>query len=122
SGILAREISQLYAAYSAGAAPSLPPLPVQYADYSVWQRQWLQGDVLARQLGYWKKALAEVPALELPTDRPRPLVASFRGGRVLVELSQSITQRLKVLSRREGATLFMTLLASFQILLSRYSR
>jgi len=79
SGVLARELSELYAAHDRGEASSLPALPVQYADYAVWQREWLQGEVLEQQLAYWKPALADLPALELPTDRPRPPIASFRG-------------------------------------------
>src|SRR4029079_487601 len=81
SGGLQRGRSALYAARCRGESAGLPALPVQYADYAVWQREWLQGDVLEQQLGYWKQALAELPALDLPTDRPRPAIASFRGGR-----------------------------------------
>jgi len=119
--VLMRELSQLYAAYRAGEASPLAPLPVQYADYAVWQRQWLEGAVLARQLAYWREALAELPVLELPTDRRRPVVSSYRGGRVAFVLPAALTSALKALGRREGATLFMTLLAAYQVLLSRYS-
>ena len=121
SGVLARELSVLYGAYCRGEPSPLPELPVQYADYAVWQREWLQGAVLDEQLGYWKRALAEMPALELPADRPRPAVTSYRGGRVALELGDELTRALKELGRREGATLFMTLLAAFQVLLYRYS-
>ena len=79
-GVLYRELSVLYEAYANGRPSPLPELPIQYADYAVWQRQWLQGEVLERQLSYWKKQLAGIPAvLNLPTDRPRPAVQSYRG-------------------------------------------
>ena len=88
----------------------------------MWQREWLQGEVLESQLSYWKKQLEGIPAvLNLPTDRPRPAVQSFRGVRQSFELSKELTQRLKALSRKEGVTLFMTLLAAFQALLYRYT-
>ena len=120
-GVLGREISALYGACRRGEVSPLAELPVQYADYALWQRQWLQGEVLEQQLAYWKQALAELPVLELPTDRPRPMAASYRGARVAFELGEELTGGLKALSRREGATLFMTLLAAFQVLLYRYS-
>jgi len=120
-GVLWRELALLYEARCRGQEAALAPLPVQYADYALWQREWLQGAVLERQLGYWKRALADVPALELPTDRRRPLVSSYRGARVRFELAPALTQALKALSRAERATLFMTLLAAFQVLLYRYS-
>ena len=120
-GVLTRELSQSYTAHRAGTASPLAPLPVQYADYAVWQRQWLQGEVLASHLAYWREALSNLPVLELPTDRRRPSAPSYRGGRVPFALSADLTRALKVLSRREGATLFMTLLATFQVLLSRLS-
>ena len=94
---------------------------MQYADYALWQREWLQGEVLEQQLTYWRQALADLPVLELPTDRPRPMAASYRGARVSFELGEELTRGLKELGRREGATLFMTLLAAFQVLLYRYS-
>ena len=118
-GVLTRELSQLYAAYRAGTPPPLEPLPVQYADYAVWQRQWLQGEVLAGHLAYWRQALSDLPVLELPTDRRRPAVSTYAGARVPFTLPADVTRGLKTLSRREGATLFMTLLAAFQALLSR---
>ncbi len=120
-GVLMRELSVLYGAYRRGEPSPLAELPVQYADYALWQREWLQGGVLEQQLAYWKQALAELPVLELPTDRPRPMVASYRGARLSFELGEELTRGLKALSRREGATLFMTLLAAFQVLLYRYS-
>ena len=120
-GVLMREMSQLYAAFAAGAPSPLAELPVQYADYAVWQRHWLQGEALERQLAYWRQTLAGVPLLDLPTDHRRPAVASHRGGRVTFELPSSLLDALKALSRRERATLFMTLLSAFYVLLSRYS-
>ncbi len=121
TGVLHRELSALYQAFAAGEPPRLPELPVQYADFAVWQRQWLQGKTLDAQLAYWKKQLKLVPALELPSDRPRPLVQSFRGGRQFLVLSKDLSEGLKSLSRREGVTLFMILLAAFHTLLHRYT-
>ena len=122
SGVLARELSELYGAHCRGEASGLPGLPVQYADYAVWQREWLQGEVLEQQLAYWKPALAGLPALELPTDRPRPPMASFRGERIDFEIDRATdAERSRTSAAREGATLFMTLLAAFQVLLYRYS-
>ena len=121
SGVMRRELSVLYEAFHEGRPARLPELPVQYADYAVWQREWLQGDALAEQLSYWKQALADLPVLDLPTDRPPPAVASYRGGRLAFELGEDLTRGLKELNRREGTTLFMTLLAAFQVLLYRYS-
>ncbi|MEE8586484.1 MAG: amino acid adenylation domain-containing protein, partial [Acidobacteriota bacterium] len=102
-------------------APSLPPLPIQYADFSVWQRGWLQGEVLERQLSYWSRQLAGATPLELPTDRPRPTVRAYRGGYLPVQLSKQVSESLEKLSQKQGVTLYMTLLASFQALLHRYS-
>ena len=96
-------------------------LPVQYADYAVWQREWLQGEVLETQLSYWRKQLENLPVLNLPTDRPRPAKQSFRGARQPISLPESLTAAVNELSRREGVTQFMTLLAAFQVLLYRYS-
>jgi len=121
SGVLRRELTTLYNAYHRGEPSPLPDLPVQYADYALWQRQWLQGAVLEKQLGFWRQALADLPILDLPTDRPRPADASYRGGCVKFDVPEPLTHLLKALSRREGATLFMTLLAAYQILLFRYS-
>ena len=121
-GILFRELSLLYKAFSSGESVSLPHLPIQYADFADWQRQWLQGEVLESQLNYWQQQLADVPPLlDLPTDRPRPPVQSFRGSSQTFELNGELTQELKKLSRQSGTTLFMTLLAVFMTLLSRYS-
>jgi len=120
--ILAREFASLYAAGTAGALSSLPPLSIQYADYGEWQRQWLQGAVLERQLAYWKRQLqGDLPVLELPTDRPRAVVQASSGSRHAFVVPDRIAKGLGALSRREGVTLFMTLLAAFQVLLLRYT-
>jgi amino acid adenylation domain-containing protein len=122
-GVLFRELSALYDAFSTIRKPSpLAELTLQYPDFAVWQRQWLQGEVLEGQLSYWKKQLSDVPALlELPTDRPRPPVQTYRGTRQFLVLSGELKEALKTLSRRQGVTLFMTLLAAFQTLLHRYT-
>ncbi|RKI64338.1 non-ribosomal peptide synthetase, partial [Corallococcus sp. AB049A] len=121
-GVLIRELANLYESFSGGRAPALPPLPVQYADFALWQRQWLQGETLEAQLGYWKRQLAGAPAaLELPTDRPRPAVQSRRGATVPVNIPVELMDSLRSLAQREGATPFMLLLAAWQLLLSRYS-
>ena len=120
--ILTREVSVLYTAFTAGRESPLAALPIQYADYSVWQRQWLQGDVLEEQLEYWRAQLAGAPApLELPTDRARPAQQSYRGASLPLQLSAELTAGLKQLSQREGVTLFMSVLAGWQLLLARYS-
>ncbi len=122
SQILAREFVALYEAFNAGLLSPLPPLPIQYADYAVWQRGWLQGPVIEERLTYWKEKLkGRLPVLDLPTDRPRPAVQSDRGARFPFSVSRALTDRLHVLSRRQGATLFMTLAAAFQVFLMRYS-
>ncbi|MDP2604425.1 MAG: condensation domain-containing protein, partial [Deltaproteobacteria bacterium] len=121
SGILWRELALLYAAFSTGEPDPLPELPVQYADYAVWQRSYLQGEVLEKQLSYWKKQLSGVPVLELPVDRPRPAVQSYQGARLSFAISKTVSEKLKTLSRNHGVTLFMTLLAAFQTLLHRYT-
>src|ERR1043166_109409 len=121
--ILTREVSTLYAAYASGQESPLAELPIQYADYAVWQREWLQGEVLEEELGYWRKQLADAPAvLDLPTDRNRPAQQSAREASLPLQLSTELTAGLKQLSKREGVTLFMTLLAAWQLLLARYSR
>ncbi|MGA9378658.1 MAG: condensation domain-containing protein, partial [Phormidium sp.] len=117
-----RELSQLYEAFSQGLPSPLAELPIQYADFAVWQRQWLTGEVLERQLNYWQQQLAGVPlVLELPSDRSRPPVQSFQGGVENLHIDRDLTQRLKQLSKESDATLFMTLLAAFLVLISRYS-
>ncbi|HEU4883295.1 MAG TPA: amino acid adenylation domain-containing protein, partial [Longimicrobium sp.] len=121
-GVLRRELSALYAAYREGRESPLPALPVQYADYAVWQREQLAGEVLERQLAYWKERLTGAPELlELPTDHPRPAVQTYRGASVSVELSPELLERLQALGRSEGATLYMTVLGAFQVLLGRYA-
>jgi amino acid adenylation domain-containing protein/non-ribosomal peptide synthase protein (TIGR01720 family) len=122
TGVLARELSAHYGAYAAGEEPRLPAPPIQYADFAHWQREWLTGDALARQLSYWKDQVgANLPRLELPTDRPRPAVQSYRGGRHQIVLPRDVYAQLKELSRSEGATLFMVLLAAFGALLQRFT-
>jgi amino acid adenylation domain-containing protein/thioester reductase-like protein len=121
-GVMIRELATLYEAFSTGKASPLPPLPIQYADFAHWQRQWLQGEVLAAQLSYWQQQLAGAQTvLELPTDRPRPTVQTFRGASLFLALPEPLSQKLKSLSQRSGVTLFMTLLAAFQTLLYRYT-
>src|SRR6201991_285531 len=120
--VFLKEIVQLYKAFSAGQDSPLPELPIQYADYSIWQSERLQGEVLERQLAYWKKNLAGAPALlELPTDRVRPPVQSYYGTRTVVHLGKELSEALVEFSRQQGVTLFMTLLAGFKVLLHRYS-
>src|SRR5689334_18531349 len=121
--ILTRAVGALYAVYASGGESALPELPIQYADYAVWQREWLQGEVLEQQLGYWRKQLDGAPAvLELPTDHPRSTQQSEREASLRMQLSAEVTAGLKQLNQREGVTLFMTLLAAWQLLLARYSR
>jgi amino acid adenylation domain-containing protein/FkbM family methyltransferase len=120
--VFINEVAALYESFVKGEESPLPELPVQYADYAVWQRERLQGEVLDNQLAYWKEQLdGAAAALELPTDRPRPPTQTYSGARQSFQLNPELSRRLRELSRREGATLFMTLLAAFQVLLSRYS-
>jgi len=117
-----RELTTLYQAFHNGRPSPLPELSIQYADYAVWQREWLQREVLERQLGYWKTQLqGSPPVLNLPLDRPRPVKQTYPGARESLSLSPSLTQALKALSHHEGVTLFMTLLAAWQTLLARYT-
>src|SRR5687768_16177545 len=121
-GVLMREVAALYPAYLKGETARLPELPVQYADFATWQREWLQGEVLAQQVAYWREQLAGAPAvLELPVDHPRPAVQSHRGSHLEIQIPAWLTESLRELSRREGVTLFMTLLGAWQTLLMRYS-
>jgi|GEM_PF-1202994 len=116
--VLANEVVTLYAALAEGATGRLPELPIQYADWAVWQRQWLRGEVLEAQVAYWRRHLAGAPELiELSTDRPRPAVQSFRGSVRTFTLPASLSHDLRQLARRESATLFVTLLAAFAVLL-----
>jgi amino acid adenylation domain-containing protein len=122
TGILVREVATLYVAFCAGGSSPLPALPIQYADFAHWQRQWLQGEILETQIAYWKKQLAGAPALiDLPTDHSRPAVQTFRGAHQSLVLPKHVKEGFKALSRREGVTQFMTLLAAFKVLLHRYT-
>ncbi|MEP0752182.1 amino acid adenylation domain-containing protein [Trichocoleus sp. Lan] len=119
-GVLIREVATLYEAFCAGKPSPLPELPIQYADYAVWQRQWLQGEVLEAKLDYWKQQLGHnPPQIKLPTKQPA--ASTFQAGIQSFELSPKLSGALNVLSRQEGVTLFMTLLAAFQTLLHRYT-
>ncbi|WAN69720.1 amino acid adenylation domain-containing protein [Moorena producens JHB] len=121
-GVLWRELSLLYQAFSDGEHSPLAPLPIQYADFALWQREWFKGNLLETQLNYWKQQLKGVPPLlELPYDRPRPPIETFRGGRESFKLSAELTHKLHNLSQKSGCTLFMTLLAAWSSLLYRYS-
>ncbi|HSP79874.1 MAG TPA: condensation domain-containing protein, partial [Myxococcaceae bacterium] len=121
-GVMERELTALYAAFSRGAVPTLPALPVQYADHACWQREWLTAEALEAQLEWWKQQLAGGPAaLELPTDRPRPPMRSFRGAVLKVPLPSELPGAIRDFSRQENVTPVMTWLAGFQVLLSRYS-
>jgi amino acid adenylation domain-containing protein len=120
-GIFWDELSAIWSAFAAREPSPLPELPIQYADFAAWQRQRVQGGMLQSQLEYWKRQLADLPLLELPADRPRLAIQTFDGGRESLGLSSTLTAGLKVLSQREGVTLFMTLLAAFKTLLYRYT-
>ncbi|HEX4965503.1 MAG TPA: amino acid adenylation domain-containing protein [Thermoanaerobaculia bacterium] len=116
AGVLIREVAELY------AGTVLPELPVQYADFAVWQREWLTGEELARQLAFWRRELEGAPAaLDLPTDRPRPRVESFRGASLPIALGREVSRDLAALSRERGATPFMALTAALALLLARWS-
>jgi amino acid adenylation domain-containing protein/non-ribosomal peptide synthase protein (TIGR01720 family) len=122
TGILVRETAELYEALRAGLPSPLPEPALQYADFSFWQRGWLTGEVLEAEIAYWRQRLADYPpVLDLPADRSRPTVLSYRGARQLLRLPSALSAALAELSRRAGTTLFMTLLGAFQALLSRYS-
>jgi len=122
TGVLVQEVAALYAAFSTGQPSPLPELSIQYADFAAWQRGWLQGEVLDEQLGFWKETLRGLPPLlELPTDRPRPPVQTFRGAYETLLLSPELTGRIHAFCKQEGVTLFMAMLAAFQALLARYS-
>ncbi|HEY3570928.1 MAG TPA: amino acid adenylation domain-containing protein [Thermoanaerobaculia bacterium] len=120
-GVLQREVAALYAAVVEGRPSTLPELAVQYADFAGWQRRWLEGAAIERQVAYWRERLAGVPVLQLPGDRPRPAVQSYRGSTFPFALPLELSASLRTLSRERGATDFMTVLAAFQGLLSRYS-
>ncbi|WP_226890103.1 condensation domain-containing protein, partial [Nostoc sp. MG11] len=117
-----QELSTLYQAFCVGETSPLPELPIQYADFAVWQRQWLSEEVFQNQLNYWKQQLGDAPELlQLPSDRPRPTVQSYRGTTQSFSLNADLTQKLQTLSQNHGTTLFMTLYAAFATLLYRYS-
>jgi len=120
-GVFIGEMENFYSAYSKGRPSPVPELPVQYADYSYWQRQWLQGKVLEAELAYWKQQLDGISILDLPTDRPRPAIQTFRGATKALTLSGNLTEGLRALSKQEGVTRFILLLSAFEGLLSRYS-
>src|SRR3569833_2249451 len=120
-GIVVRELSALYEAYTRGQESPLPEPQLQYADYALWQRKWLQGEVLQKQLGYWMEHLQGVQSFELPTDHRRPAVQSYQGALLPFELTQTLSEQLQGLARAQGATLFMVLLAGIQVLLSCWS-
>ncbi|HET9394578.1 MAG TPA: condensation domain-containing protein, partial [Nitrospiraceae bacterium] len=120
--IFINEVATLYAAYVRGDESPLEELPIQYADFAHWQRGWLQGEVLAAQLDYWRAELADAPTvIDLPIDKPRPPVQTYRGAQHPLQLSSELSAQLRDLSRLHGSTLFMTLLAAFDLLLCRYA-
>ncbi|SRR5579883_3433341 len=127
-GVLLKELGTLYEAFVEDRRSPLPELPIQYADFAEWQREWLQGlgsngtSPLQTQLDYWQKQLDGLSVLNLPTDRPRPAVPNYRGSQQFIELPSSLTQALNQLSQKQGVTLFMTLLAAFNLLLYRYTQ
>jgi amino acid adenylation domain-containing protein len=121
-GVLMGEVSALYSSFAAGKPSPLHELPIQYVDYSVWQREWLHGEMMDQQLDYWRKQLVGVETLDLPTDRPRPAIQTQKGDRMTVVLPLGLTEKIRKLAKAKSATLYMTLLAAFQVLLYRYSR
>jgi len=114
-GLLRRELTALY------RGETLPPLTVQYADFAVWQRTWFQGEVLDRQLAYWRDRLADAPELEMPTDLPRPPIRSSAGARVAFTVPAEVTAGLRTVARTSGATTFMTLFSAYAVLLGQYT-
>ncbi len=121
-GVFTRELIALYEAYSQGKSSPLPELPIQFADFAIWQRKWLQGGRLQQQLSFWEKQLNGASyTLQLPTDRPRPQFITCNGNHITITLSKSLSEALRMLARREDFTLFETLLSAFKILLSFYS-
>src|SRR5262249_33214510 len=121
-GVFYKELAALYDTICSGEAKPLNPLPITYGDYAVWQREWLQDTVLEKQLGYWREQLKAAPTvLDLPADKPRPAVQSYRGSTHFFALPDALAMSLRTLARKEDVTLFMLLLAAFQSLLHRYS-
>ncbi|HEX2058862.1 MAG TPA: amino acid adenylation domain-containing protein, partial [Actinomycetota bacterium] len=119
--IIQDELSALYDAAKEGRDADLPPLPIQYPDFAQWQRAWMSGDVLERGLEFWTGHLAGAPPLDLPTDRPRPPVQSYAGDIVSLWIDERVADRLRALSRREGVTMFTTMMAAFDALMSKWS-
>ncbi|NER92228.1 amino acid adenylation domain-containing protein, partial [Moorena sp. SIO3A2] len=119
--VLPKELSAIYTATLFEKPSPLPPLPIQYADFAVWQKNYLQGETLSTQLNYWKQKLQNLPQLQLPTDHPRPAVETFNGAGIPINIPAALTSKVKQLTQKQGTTLFMTLLAVFKVLLSRYS-
>jgi amino acid adenylation domain-containing protein len=120
-GVFFQEFLAIYDAFRNGLPSPLPEPPIQYSDFAVWQRGWLQGEVLEDQLRYWRQKLEGIPVLNLPSDRPRPPVQTFRGAFEPIHMPRSVMERLKSLAEQESVTLFMVLLAAFQVVLSRYA-
>ncbi|HYX14918.1 MAG TPA: condensation domain-containing protein, partial [Nostoc sp.] len=120
-GVLIRELGTLYTAFAQNQPSPLLELPLQYADFAHWQREWLQGEVLQTQLTYWQQQLNGISMLHLPTDKPRPAIQSYEGATQFFELPKKLTDALEKLSQQEGVTFFMTLLAAFKTLLYRYT-
>ena len=121
-GVLIQELGALYTAFASEKPSPLPALSIQYADFAKWQREWLQGEVLETQLAYWRQQLNGISMLNLPADRPRPAIQSYRGKRQFLQLSKQLSEALETLSQREGVTLFMTMLAAFKTLLYHYAQ
>ena len=122
TGVFWQELTQIWDAFAEGKPSPLPDLPIQYADFAVWQRNWLRGPVLEKQLAYWREQLAGMATLQLPTDRPRPEIQSTRGAALRVAIPPEVIAPVRTLGQLENSTLFMTLLAAFQTLLFRYTR
>ncbi|MEG4006161.1 amino acid adenylation domain-containing protein [Microcoleus sp. Pol11C1] len=121
-GVLIQELGALYTAFASEKPSPLPALSIQYADFAKWQREWLQGEVLETQLAYWRQQLNGIYMLNLPADRPRPAIQSYRGKRQFLQLPKQLSEALETLSQREGVTLFMTMLAAFKTLLYHYAQ
>lgn len=119
--VLLQELAELYEAGTAGRAPELPELPVQFADFALWERERLQGETLDELVTYWRETLKGAPVLQLPIDKPRPLVQTYDGATETADFGDTLLDGLKELGRGDGATLFMTLMAAFHVLLHRYS-
>ena len=119
--VIVKEVTELYNSYIQKRENNLAPLAIQYADYAIWQRRNLEGEVLNKKIGYWKNKLQDVKVLRLPTDYERPVIQSTRGAMVSVRIDKGLTDRLQVFSQQQGTTLFMTLLTAFKVLLYRYS-